>query len=614
MALSAFADLRDNVAAIISRTRSARRSSDSHHQSIEEAVQALKAAKTSKKQSIESVAQKLATASSMKRTARQSILSATRASDFLPPYFISPKHDGIRVISFGPAYKTISSCSGPEVEGTRRYEPRWSEMTFWERRRLRQQQELGAHASWIHASSFSCFTRFGRPIVGLHWIEHELLQLRKACGDSNLVLDGELYLHRTDIKNAQNNVSARLARRNVLAASTAANNMYSELSRKAGDEGGLQTSDIASLSASIARRAPSALSLAGQTGFQQVSNLVTSLRAAGLRLEGEHSPANAKRKMAEEPSMGRSVTHDVFDFVSALPRMCVFDIVSYMPPSVPSALMRQAMVLHGISHVSSLRVTPNRTPFIQRLRVLVFLFTMLKLQQNSSAKSSSAGSAQFAGSNAQQQRRDYLVYRGGKYVQLVPYTVVNSLEQVEESNLKWYLRLGYEGAVVRTALNVYSAVWKKEKSGEALTVKKGKRTSSESDENEPPKGLRRSRVGCRSPTAAKLLPVRDSEFVITRVLFRREQHSAKSRKRVVRAVAANPCGLECMTDKGVSFRVTLDTMSAEQRGVFLAALKRRGPRGIIGLYVTLHYPALTAHGVPRFPKIKGLRGGKGWFL
>lgn len=563
----------------------------------------------------------IARAATQASTAAATRRRSLHRAQFLPPYFVSPKHDGVRCISFGAALAAgVSVTPSASASFAGALPKNWASMLVWQRMqytRKRLQIVQGGRGRQPPQQLYTCFTRFGRPIVGLRWIEAELQQLRDVCGDANLVLDGELYLHRSDIQRGKLSVEGQLARTHATAAVDTANFIYGEVkpggaAKAAEDVRGL-AAQAASLNAGHAAR--QAL-LRQQTGFQQVSAVVTSLRGGlGDRRDEQASSASST---------------SILDLIATLPRMCVFDVVSYTPPPAPTGpLMRRAMALHNVTHLSSLTVTPNRTPFIQRLRTLVFLFTLLSMQhqhlhskqQPQQVATPTAIAAPPVPSSADRRRHPTsdaakdgygFFYRGGRYVQVVPYAAVNGLEEVTQQWLPRYLKARYEGAVVRTALNVYSATWKRRSSRAGTSA------------GVFSKHKRRSAVGHRSPTAAKLLPVSDSEFVVTRVLFKSKPQAASASKAKTRSSppvssgrsARAPYGLQCMTDRGVAFRVTLDTMAAEHRQTFLAAVAKRETKrsGMVGLFVTLHYPSLTSRGVPRFPKIKGLRGGKGWFL
>ena len=80
------------------------------------------------------------------------------AQQYQGPFFISPKHDGIRLIS------------QPGLDRT-----------------------------------FTCFSRFGKPVFGMHWIEQELATLRRLSMDPTLCVDGELYLHDRESTSATSN-------------------------------------------------------------------------------------------------------------------------------------------------------------------------------------------------------------------------------------------------------------------------------------------------------------------------------------------------------------------------------------------------------------------------
>ncbi|RHW67031.1 DNA ligase [Trypanosoma brucei equiperdum] len=535
-----------------------------------------------------------------------------------PPYFVSPKHDGVRIVSYVP----------PQAESTKS----------------------------------TCFSRFGRPIYGVTWIEEELRLLRWLSGDPRLVLDGELYIHRSH---------------NPRTASSGAT----------------------------------------QTGFLAVSALVHRLRSAKSACSSED---------------------EVLRYVASLPIMCVFDIVSFQPnervklggdksgrgiPRIEKerlAILRGVMEANHISDLEMVRVIPNHSVFSQRLKALHFLASLLERARASSTFfPERMSSAVEECSGVEPVREPVPAYQGigGKYVKLVPYTLITSLEEVRTVYLDKYLSTGYEGAVVRSASNVYEIREKEKKvlqglldplitslkpslfalhsrnesrrNGVRVTggtrllrvhseggcvvtcdapgatetdTSGGNKNGAGSDEAADhreivEKVLRRAKTnGRRSPTAAKLLPFADKEYAILRPLLKPPTADARSRSflripvsslheslgvsapRTPQGRAAMKgnnsdtvifYGVQCLSDTGRVFNVSLPKMNAENQQALLRHLLdvtggrkgggtpasgRTNKRSLTGLYATVKYQSLTEYGVPRFGQVKGIRGGKGWFV
>ena len=112
----------------------------------------------------------------------------------------------------------------------------------------------------------------------------------------------------------------------------------------------------------------------------------------------------------------------------------------------------------------------------------------------------------------------------------------------------------------------------------------------------------KSAAGCRSETAVKLLPVVEDEFLVSNMVVDKKTNVVTM--------------LECLTSAGAHFRVSLpvalddDTKATLQKQLNDARRKN----SLVGVYVTLQFPSLQPSGIPRFPKVKGIRGGKGWFI
>lgn len=401
-------------------------------------------------------------------------------------YFVSPKHDGIRVVSYAVEGKTTPA-------------------------------------------SITCFSRFGRPLRGLFWIEDELQTLRSLSRDMSLCVDGELYIHPKLLPSG----------------------------------GGGERSEHAVY------------------GFQEVCGLITRLRGGA-------------------PSQLPKTTSEVLRLVPELPHYCVFDVVTYTPPSLARAeahgTLHDAMTLCNVSNLAQMTVSPGRTPFLQRLRTLSFLFTLLQMQHTAAnGKSDELAAAD------RPRFSNLLEYKGGKYIHLIPYERIQSVADGGQYALHKFHKLGYEGVVLRTAMNPYSA-----------TVKVGKKAALSGALRAAAKNTDK-KLPNRSNTAVKLLPFFEDEFVVLGV--------------VLKALPGEKCtsqksfwGLRCATKGGVVFQVQLPgRMDHLERKELLQAMIPRGrpvssTTALVGLFATIQFPSLVHHGVPRFPKLKGIRGGKGWYL
>lgn len=323
------------------------------------------------------------------------------------PFFISPKHDGVRLVSYQPPPS--------------------------HKKESKEQKKRGASRSTTVAlRETSCYSRSGRAIHGLFWIEEELHLLRMLCGDRSLLLDGELYLHHA-----------------TSSSDTTAKEVTSSLIQP-----------------------PYQTSAGGfQTGFLAVSSLVH-------RLRGNSSVCATEA--------------DVLQYVPSLPRYCVFDIASYRPPhcnkehdtalqsmgvcarNVAAELRRvwcRTLRECGILDVAHLTVVPNITLFSHRLRVLSFLMTLLQYGTASPLLRSHCCPTQptvRCSARRQQQRKKKdsqrlcggsftsPCYVGGTYVGGVPYQLTSSLADTKQRLLPAFLRLGFEGAVIRSPVNVYT--------------------------------------------------------------------------------------------------------------------------------------------------------------
>ncbi|GET86655.1 DNA ligase, putative [Leishmania tarentolae] len=159
----------------------------------------------------------------------------------------------------------------------------------------------------------TCYSRYGRPIYGLFWIEEELSLLRTLCGDPSLIIDGELYLHRTDMD-----------------ASPAG--QEDQASTPDGKKKSVRTA-LPSSDAGGARPPPSRANNF-HSGFLAVSALVTRLRNPTCKCTSEE---------------------DVLEYVPSLPRLCVFDVPSYSPMCQSTGTPHAHCTDHHLGRVTSSR-------------------------------------------------------------------------------------------------------------------------------------------------------------------------------------------------------------------------------------------------------------------
>ncbi|KAH9599677.1 hypothetical protein LSM04_000409 [Trypanosoma melophagium] len=550
--------------------------------------------------------------------------TSTACASQTPLHFISPKHDGVRIVSY------VSERA--------------------------------------ESQKSTCFSRFGRPVHGMFWIEEELRLLRWLCGDPRLVLDGELYIHRKSSDDSDN-------------------------------ENGVKT------------------------GFLAVSALVHRLRG---------------------PKSACSTEEEALSYVASLPRYCIFDIVSFQPSDNINLknenngrglsqiekerlmIILEVMKANHISDMEMLRVIPNYSVFSQRLKAMHFLMSLLQRAYSSpilfpgrnSTNTNVTGSASTVShsskSNKRIKRRGTADTKsiGGEYVQLIQYSVLRSLEDAKRVYLDKYVSNGYEGAVIRSATNMYE-VKEKEKGmllgllepmlpgSENLVVNaKGSRRRGEHIHNEESTSLlctytrdnvattlngdtsnvneieqskaedanheeiakvvlkRAKQNGKRSSTVVKLLPFCDKEYAILKPLLKIPSSNPRSRKLVSiplsslnggRTAITTPkttigraaseknkssdvvvfYGLQCLSDTGRVFNVPLPKMDvAKQRSLLnhllevtggskkkgKSEIQQMGRRSLTGLYATVKFPTLTEYGIPRFGQVKAIRGGKGWFM
>lgn len=573
-------------------------------------------------------------------------------------FFISPKHDGVRVVSYVDVSRTSSSQSSVPMDLGM---PKGSDLVAYNQRLK------------------TCFSRHGRPIWGMQWIEQELNLLRALAGDPYLVLDGELYLHK--------NGDELDGRKTEKKEKTAFKN------------GKIDESIIPSTEAETPLL----------TGFLAVASLVHRLRG----------------------KLRNPTARDVLQYVTALPLYCLFDVASYSPmkifPEFPlgvplswhnkivynelKAIQGRCLRENAITDIRTLHVVPNVTPFSSRLRTLGFLASLLKYGKASKILSSSycPWYEQEAASHGSK-RNPFLIdrkgatacstsYLGGRFVKIIPYSLCNSLQDAQAHFLQKFIEKGFEGAVIRTPLNVY-AMREKRKGIVAKIVGAGCYTLENSEGRTPRKTIvgssskKNSLAVCtiakrrqaqedfklkstiireqllasaiqkgkklprRSSTAVKLLLYKDDEFPVLKPLFKEPSLNPRTRQlaelpksaidpndKVKKLSSSNAngsslkgtgdaaksfermkhphhpervsfFGLQCLASNGRVFNVTLPKLSMEKQVQLLRHLQDapKGKKSLTGLYVTVKYSTLTEHGIPRFGTVKAIRGGKGWFL
>ncbi|KAK7200677.1 DNA ligase [Novymonas esmeraldas] len=354
------------------------------------------------------------------------------SGDVGAPFFISPKHDGVRLISYAPPAPPATPLQHPRKAATKTPGQRASPATA---------------TSGHTPPTTTCYSRYGRPIFGLFWIEEELRLLRALCGDAALILDGELYLHQTDMHAPT-----------AVAPPAGVASVTPHTGKKKTPKGPRTAATAASYS-------PGTF----QTGFLAVSALVNRLRGS----TSQHA-----------------TTEDILQYVPTLPRLCVFDVPSYSPnPSAVSPTRRVLSELHRIRNetaaalqvadVEQLRIVPNVTPFSQRLRTMHFLFELLTRGMQSPALLSHfcptvarvrGDAAAAAAAACAPECKTGIDYHGGYFVRRIPYQLVSSLADTTRRVAPAYVTAGYEGAVIRAAVNTYEFREKKRGTLSALVA------------------------------------------------------------------------------------------------------------------------------------------------
>lgn len=567
--------------------------------------------------------------------------------------FISPKHDGVRVVSYVDVSRSSTQKSIPIHLGM---------------------QKCGDLVEY-NQSLKTCFSRHGRPIWGMQWIEQELHLLRALSGDPYLVVDGELYLHK-DVESTHDHKKI------------GKNNCAPVKKRKESN--------------SAAFSAPPDTQL--MTGFLAVASLVHRLRGK-----------------LQNPTL-----QDVLQYVPALPLYCLFDVASYSPrklfftcPQGAKSSAHNKLVLNelkklqawclrenAVTDIRTLQIVPNVTPFSSRLRTLAFFASLLRYGKESKILSSAfcpwyEKARTSAPRSLSEDRKSVTLcstsYLGGRFVKIIPYSLCNSLQDAQAHFLPTFIERGFEGAVIRTPLNVYAMREKRKgilssivtagclplKSDVKAEVKKVKESSSISKSSLTSVGMKRlqleqayvresaairkgllgvaiqrgKKLPRRSPTAVKLLLYKDDEFQVLKPLFKEPSLNPRTRQlaavlkseidpneKVKKSITSSATsahvkrkgdelssqgemkgqhpekvsffGLQCLASNGRVFNVTLPKLDMEKQVQLLRHLQEvpKRKKSLTGLYVTVKYSTLTEHGIPRFGTVKAIRGGKGWFL
>ncbi|EPY18850.1 DNA ligase (ATP) [Strigomonas culicis] len=437
-------------------------------------------------------------------------------------FFVSPKFDGIRLVSY--VAPPPPSAAGAGLVGRKRAAAKDG--------KGRGGASCEAHhlfyvsTAATPATFTSCFSRYGRPIYGAFWLEKELALLRFLSRDPYLALDGEFYIH----KNA-----ARAPRGGKGKGAAAKPKVRQEAEEEKGSF---------------------------NTGFLAVNALVHRLRGS--------KSACATRA-------------DILQYVDCLPTYCVFDIPSYSPPPPAAASppsRRHAPYEHGsveqhlmethprgrqllaerdrvwaavgkAQHVRDaelLRCTPNVTPFTQRVRTLHFLMALLAHGVASPLLRGAFALEDDAVARPKRARRGGGRPLGGTFVTPVPYALITTVEEAKTQLLPEFVRAGYEGAVVRTPMNVYEMREKRKGTVRALCRGLAAQSAAsprargvpqeqhlrftdaslaeallEAQEAGAVAALAERRVRALAPrayTAVKILPFLDQEFAVLRALFK----------------------------------------------------------------------------------------------
>lgn len=390
------------------------------------------------------------------------------------PFFITPKHDGIRMVTY--------------------VHPGGSKPTAADKAKKNKNKKSKAHKAKgpVPAAAAAAgedlptttYSRHGRTLYGMFWIEKELALLRALALDPHLVLDGELYIHRvrsdtattpgTSLRSAAAKIkdSIKATKKTSKNSGTTTN----EVSDDATEKGSSNTGDVF------------------KCGFLAVNALANRMRGS-------------KRAQC-------STVAGVLQYVATLPHYCLFDVASHSPGQqqqqhqqhsrqVTAELRRvleSTLASMGLTDTEELRCVPNVTPFSQRVRTLHFLTvllsngvaspilraefgvgqpeetaaaaprvvttasngTTLNKKNKKEKENISAGGARRKKSGG---NSDALVsptqYTGGVFVKMIPCSVVHSLADANTRVMPQYERQGYEGAVIRSPVNAYAMREKK---------------------------------------------------------------------------------------------------------------------------------------------------------
>ncbi|CCD14501.1 unnamed protein product [Trypanosoma congolense IL3000] len=129
------------------------------------------------------------------------------------------------------------------------------------------------------------------------------------------------------------------------------------------------------------------------------------------------------------------------------------------------SILREVMAANHILDLEMVRVIPNHSVFSQRLKALHFLASLLERARSSCPFFADPALETAQGHNSAEPLGETLnacgVSAGGRYVKLIRYSLITSLEEARSVYLKKYLSDGYEGAVIRSAANVYEVREKK---------------------------------------------------------------------------------------------------------------------------------------------------------
>ncbi|EPY36234.1 DNA ligase (ATP) [Strigomonas culicis] len=285
-----------------------------------------------------------------------------------------------------------------------------------------------------------------------------------------------------------------------------------------------------------------------------------------------------------------------------------------------------------------LRCTPNVTPFTQRVRTLHFLMALLAHGVASPLLRGAFALEDDAVARPKRARRGGGRPLGGTFVTPVPYALITTVEEAKTQLLPEFVRAGYEGAVVRTPMNVYEMREKRKGTVRALCRGLAAQSAAsprargvpqeqhlrftdaslaeallEAQEAGAVAALAERRVRALAPrayTAVKILPFLDQEFAVLRALFKEPSSNPRTRQLVTVSAASvgilagdikrendtaekklknknrNPdeetdelvCfyGLQCLSDNGRVFNVTMPKLNTSQQKQLLDHILQSG--------------------------------------